>query len=186
LPTRLRGFVSLLRQPADRQLAEWQSGRLSLSLVWWPDGRFILYAWRGGTRREHGWSVESCSSYRTACALRVRSHRRSKTSVVPTLNRLSRRARRRATDDDPDRVLSSLGDPARVALFLPFARNKGRPTAANVAQRLPRTTPMFTGPHAAFGKARLARATRCKRPVSRLLTGGLLVRIQPEEPMFFE
>jgi hypothetical protein len=72
--------------------------------------------------------------------------------------------------------------PKNLALFLPFADTKVRQRAATSGKRFSRNAPMFIGAHAASGNFRQHNANAGKGPENPLLTGGLLVRIQPEEP----
>jgi hypothetical protein len=60
---------------------------------------------------------------------------------------------------------------------------KTRQTPANV---FPRLETAFIASHATFGNAPIQSASSRKRRRFRLLTGGLLVRVQPEEPNPFD
>src|SRR6476646_6279490 len=71
------------------------------------------------------------------------------------------------------------------ALFLPFAdtskRGLGRLTAASLGSSI---GSMFTGSNSRSGVVAQGAATGGEMGVFLLLTGGLLVRVQPEEPLF--
>ena len=78
--------------------------------------------------------------------------------------------------------LRSASDRKNLALFLPFGRHNVRPIAANSGKRFPQLETAFIASYATFGNTRPNAARSRTRRRFRLLTGGLLVRIQPEEP----
>jgi hypothetical protein len=78
--------------------------------------------------------------------------------------------------------LRSASDRKNLALFLPFGRHNVRPIAANSGKRFLRLETAFIGLQATFSNTRPNPARSSKRRRFRLLTGGLLVRVQPEEP----
>ena len=93
----------------------------------------------------------------------------------------------RGVVDGDARLCSLLGrkkTDLSVALFLPFRCNNGRQIAASARQPLTSKALGSIEQEAQAGSLEQESARHGSRAFFRLLTGGLLVRVQPEEPTY--